>query len=220
MNKVFEKYKNIHENKRAFLVANGPSLNDIDLDLIKDEISFGMNRISLAYKNTKWRPTYYLFSSTNVRHDKPWAKQWQKSVKDSLKEEKVTSFVADMFMPYIDPYGNFPNTKWFNSLSENKPNLKGEIIDSCFSTNVVERIDKSGMKLSELKEYLYTNTTFERGDLQNRGLYGFIGEVKKDKINLFKSIENLNIVVSGGYPGGYSMVCFGSGISLTEGLES
>ena len=36
-----------------------------------------------------------------------------------------------------------------------------------------QRIDKSGMKLSELKEYLYTNTTFERGDLQNRGLYGF-----------------------------------------------
>lgn len=83
-----------------------------------------------------------------------------------------------------------------------------------------QRIDKSGMKLSELKKYLYTNTTFERGDLQNRGLYGFIGEVKKDKINLFKSIENLNIVVSGGYPGGYSMVCFGSGISLTERIES
>ena len=47
-----------------------------------------------------------------------------------------------------------------------------------------------------------------------------IEKVKKDKINLFKSIENLNIVVSGGYPGGYSMVCFGSGISLTECIES
>jgi hypothetical protein len=155
MNKVFEKYKNIHENKRVFLVANGPSLNDIDLDLIKDEISFGMNRISLVYNKTQWRPTYYVFSSTNVRPDKPWAKQWQNSVRDSLNEAKVTSFVADMFMSYIDPYGNFPNTRWFNSLSENKPNLKGEIIESCFSTDVVDRIDKTGTTMNLALQLCY-----------------------------------------------------------------
>ena len=59
-----------------------------------------------------------------------------------------------------------------------------------------QRIDNSGMKFSEFKEYIYDNTTFERSDLENRGLYGFIGDVKKDKIHLFKSINNINIVVS------------------------
>ena len=82
-----------------------------------------------------------------------------------------------------------------------------------------QRIDNSGMKFSEFKEYIYDNTTFERSDLENRGLYGFIGDVKKDKIHLFKSINNINIVVSGGYPGGYTMVCFGSGISLTKKID-
>lgn len=155
MNKVFEKYRNIHENKRVFLIANGPSLNNIDLDLIKDEISFGMNRISLIYNKTQWRPTYYIFSSTNVRPDKPWAVQWQNSVKDSLKEEKITSFVANMFMPYIDPYGNYPNTKWFSGLTENKPNLKGEITESCFSTNVIDRIDKTGTTMNLALQLCY-----------------------------------------------------------------
>jgi hypothetical protein len=79
-----------------------------------------------------------------------------------------------------------------------------------------QRIDNSGMSLTELKEYLFDNTVYEKKDLQNRGLYGFIGEVKKDKTNLFRSIENINVVVTGGYPGGYSMVCFGSGLSLTK----
>ena len=46
-----------------------------------------------------------------------------------------------------------------------------------------------------------------------------LNDVKKDKIHLFKSINNINIVVSGGYPGGYTMVCFGSGISLTKKID-
>ena len=65
MNTVFEKYKNIHEGKRVFLIANGPSLAYTNLDLIKDELSIAMNKVSLIYpKNELWRPTYYMFSST------------------------------------------------------------------------------------------------------------------------------------------------------------
>ena len=57
---------------------------------------------------------------------------------------------------------------------------------------------------------------FLKKDLVDRGLYGFIGNVELEEVRLFKSKENINIVVSGGYPGGYTMVCFGSGISLTR----
>ena len=155
MNKVFEKYKNIHKGKRVFLVANGPSLNDIDLDLIKDELSFAMNRISLMYDKTKWRPTYYLFSSTNVRPDKPWAKKWQKSVRDFLATKETTSFVADMFRSYIDPYSEFMNTKWFNSMTENKPDALGNIKETCFSTDVVKRIDKTGTTMNLALQLCY-----------------------------------------------------------------
>lgn len=44
---------------RAFIVGNGPSLNHTNLDLLDGEISFGVNRISKIYPNTRWRPTHY-----------------------------------------------------------------------------------------------------------------------------------------------------------------
>lgn len=155
MNKVFEKYRNIHAGKRVFLVANGPSLNETDLDLIKDEISFGMNRISLKYTDTSWRPTYYLFSSTNVRSSKPWHKEWRKSVKESIEEKDITCFISDQFKGDIDPFGVYPDIKWFNKMSENKPDMSGNIKPSCFSTNVVERIDKTGTTMNLALQLCY-----------------------------------------------------------------
>lgn len=44
----------------AFIVGNGPSLNNTNLDLIAGEISFGVNRISGIYPKTSWRPTHYV----------------------------------------------------------------------------------------------------------------------------------------------------------------
>lgn len=40
-------YKNIHSGKRCFIIANGPSLKNIDFGLLKNEITIGMNRIYL-----------------------------------------------------------------------------------------------------------------------------------------------------------------------------
>lgn len=155
MNQVFKNYKNKHMGERVFLVANGPSLKDTDLDLIKGETSFAMNRVSMIYGETQWRPTYYLFSSTNVRPEKPWAKEWQKSVKESMSDPSITSFVASMFKINLDPLNTFPRTKWFSSLSENKPTLEGLINKNCFSTNVVERIDKTGTTMNLALQLCY-----------------------------------------------------------------
>jgi hypothetical protein len=45
---------------RAFIVGNGPSLQDTNLDLIRGETSFAVNRIHLHYEQTSWRPTHYV----------------------------------------------------------------------------------------------------------------------------------------------------------------
>ena len=155
MNHVFKSYKNKHKGERVFLVANGPSLKDTDLDLIKGEVSFAMNRVSMLYDSTEWRPTYYLFSSTNVRPSKPWAKQWQMSVRESMGEEKITSFVARIFKPFVDPFDDFKETLWFDTMTENKPTLEGLIRPECFSTNVVDRIDKTGTTMNLALQLCY-----------------------------------------------------------------
>jgi hypothetical protein len=52
------KFKNIHEGKRCFLIANGPSLLKTDLSMLKNETTFGLNRIYLNYENMGFKPDY------------------------------------------------------------------------------------------------------------------------------------------------------------------
>ena len=45
---------------RAFIVGNGKSLNQTNLNLLKNEVSFAVNGIAAIYPKTEWRPTYYI----------------------------------------------------------------------------------------------------------------------------------------------------------------
>ena len=128
MNEVFNEYKDFHKYERLFLIGNVPSLSETDLNLLKNENTISMNRISLMYNKYKeWRPTYYIYCSTNV-NDKRWGNEWLSSVQSALTEKSTTSFVASIFRERIDPQSKFNKVNWFSSLSETKPDSKGNII--------------------------------------------------------------------------------------------
>ena len=55
----------------------------------------------------------------------------------------------------IDPDGKFKKVNWFNSLTETKPNDKGEVLDEVFSKDIVERIDKSGTSMNIALQLAY-----------------------------------------------------------------
>jgi hypothetical protein len=147
MNTCFEEYKNKHKGKRVFLIGNGPSLNKTNLDLIKNEYSIAMNRISLIYENTEWRPSYYLFCSSNCDHP-TWGKVWTKSILNAVNDDKTTPFIWSKYHRTIDPKKKMKNIKWFHSVSEKKPDIQGNIDPACFSDNIVERIDKTGTTMN------------------------------------------------------------------------
>ncbi|MFC1524554.1 6-hydroxymethylpterin diphosphokinase MptE-like protein [Thermodesulfobacteriota bacterium] len=65
-----ESLKNIHKGDRAFIICNGPSLNEIDLDLLKDEITIGTNGLYLSFGKSDFRPTYYLVEDDLVAEDR------------------------------------------------------------------------------------------------------------------------------------------------------
>ena len=50
--------KDIHKGKRAFIIGNGPSLKKTDTRKLKNEITFGMNRIYLAFPEWGFTTTY------------------------------------------------------------------------------------------------------------------------------------------------------------------
>lgn len=136
------KYKDKHKGQRVFMVGNGPSLNDMDLDLLTNEVSFGMNRIAMIYPKTKWRPDYYVFSSTNIV-DRNWGQQWLQSVRKAIKEPKTTPFIwRKFFQAILSPGPIHGYIEWLNGVTENG------VGNNTFSTDVSRWIDKSGTTMN------------------------------------------------------------------------
>ncbi|MGM0582628.1 MAG: 6-hydroxymethylpterin diphosphokinase MptE-like protein [Bacteroidota bacterium] len=110
-----EKFKNKFVGERVFIVGNGPSLKETNLDLIEDEYSFGMNRIANIYEDTEWRPSFFICTSINVKD-----KEWRKDILNTI-ELGVTSFIWDELDSYFPDTSNIyrlncenPYTDTFN----------------------------------------------------------------------------------------------------------
>jgi hypothetical protein len=55
-----KRLQNMHRGQRCFIIGNGPSLNKMDLSPLKDEITFGLNRIYLLFPKWGFSTTYYV----------------------------------------------------------------------------------------------------------------------------------------------------------------
>jgi hypothetical protein len=53
-----EAYRSRHKGKRCFIIGNGPSLRQMDLSPLKNEITFGLNRIYLAFPDWGFTTSY------------------------------------------------------------------------------------------------------------------------------------------------------------------
>jgi len=58
--------KNRHLGERVIIVCNGPSLNNTDFSLIKNEICIGLNKIYMGFKTFKFYPKYYVAVNEKV----------------------------------------------------------------------------------------------------------------------------------------------------------
>ncbi len=55
-----EELKGVHKGKRAFIIGNGPSLKQTDLGKLKNELTFGLNRIYLMFQELGFATTYFV----------------------------------------------------------------------------------------------------------------------------------------------------------------
>lgn len=61
-----ESYHNRHRGDRCFILGNGPSLKKTDLSLLRDEYTFGLNRIYLLFPEIGFTTTYFVAINTLV----------------------------------------------------------------------------------------------------------------------------------------------------------
>lgn len=54
------RYRNFHRGERCFVIGNGPSLNKMDLSPLKNEVTFGLNRIYLLFDSIGFSTTYHV----------------------------------------------------------------------------------------------------------------------------------------------------------------
>ena len=59
-------YRGRHRGERCFILGNGPSLRHTDLDRLRGEVTFGMNRIYLHFPAMGFATTYFVAINTLV----------------------------------------------------------------------------------------------------------------------------------------------------------
>ncbi len=62
--------KNKHIGKTAFILGNGPSLNKIDLSLLKDHVTLATNTYWRHPEVKNWQPTYYCLADGSLFNPK------------------------------------------------------------------------------------------------------------------------------------------------------
>lgn len=63
------RFKDAHFGQRCFILGNGPSLNNTNLEFLADETVFACNAIYLLFDRIDWRPTYYTCVDSRVLPD-------------------------------------------------------------------------------------------------------------------------------------------------------
>jgi hypothetical protein len=99
---------------RHWIIANGSSINHTPLELLKNEVTWGMNRIHLHYPDTTWRPTYFLMVDFNQQNNP--LDYWKDCIYAHWETPK---FLWDGFHSGDSGYpdlgqgiGEVPNTTW------------------------------------------------------------------------------------------------------------
>lgn len=127
-------YKNIHSNQRCFIIGNGPSLNNLDLSKLKDEITFGVNAIYTNYLNMGFYPTYYVLEDRLVAEDRAdEINQYKESIKfiGNHLSYCIQSDEKTIWLNTIMDYRNYPNFPKFSKNILRKVWVGGTVTYQC-----------------------------------------------------------------------------------------
>lgn len=94
-------FRNIHAGRRCFVVGNGPSLNRIDMSLLRSEITFGSNRVYHGFEKWGFGFTYWSIEDMMVAED--IAAEWTAAMISSPMYPS-TVFVPQDLMHHVEAH--------------------------------------------------------------------------------------------------------------------
>jgi len=82
---VVKYLKNRHLGERVIIICNGPSLNNMDLSFLKNNICIGLNKIYLGFKKFEFYPKYFVSVNEKVLRQS----------KDEIKKLSCVKFLSN-----------------------------------------------------------------------------------------------------------------------------
>lgn len=101
----FRAFHDRHAGERCFIVGNGPSLNDTDLSLLRNEKTFMLNRAYLLFPRLGFHPTYFVSINRFV------LQQFGEEI-SQLPMPKFVSWHSRAHLPFTD------NTLYLRTIKE------------------------------------------------------------------------------------------------------
>ena len=95
-------FKDKHQGERCFIIGNGPSLNQTDLSRLRDEYTFGLNRIYLLFPKLGFTTSYFVSINRLVLEQfaAEIAAQVPVAKFTSWENQSITQSIPDMFYFY------------------------------------------------------------------------------------------------------------------------
>jgi len=78
---MLDDFEDRHKGKRAWIVGNGPSLKQLDMSLLKSEVTFGSNRVYLGFEGWGFATTYWCIVDS-LQFEK-YTREWELNIPDS-----------------------------------------------------------------------------------------------------------------------------------------
>jgi len=94
--KRIRSYHNKYTGKRCFIIGNGPSLRKTDMKKLKNEFTFGMNRIFLMFPELGFK-TSFLVSVNDLVIEQS---------KDEFKKVDIPTFISWRAKRWVEPRNN------------------------------------------------------------------------------------------------------------------
>ncbi len=104
-------FYNKYQNQRCVIIGNGPSLNKMDLSFLRNEYTFGMNKIYLGFDRFDFYPSFYVAVNQLVL---------EQSCKE-IENLKCPKFLSHHGIPYFnDDFYKRTDTMFIQSIIDEK----------------------------------------------------------------------------------------------------
>lgn len=184
-----KEFQGKYSGRRCFIIGNGPSLCNQDLNRLKDEISFAANRIYRIYDQCIWRPTFWMCVDPYIIRDDHKIIEGLpglKFISDQCKRYGVKSdetlYMIHNHQPYyINKYSERIKVPFSSDVS--KRFEAGETV----TYNAIQFAAYMGFREMYLLgvDHSYSQTMDSKGKLRiNKGIKDYFGDVKTEKYNI------------------------------------